>query len=510
MSQQHTGFLWGLSTLFALFFVSPCTTFAQASAVTPGGCGITPAFSSMNDSIPGDLLLEDLDQLKAGILEIHPDPFIYTSKASFDEAFELAKAEAQNGLTYRDFAALVSRTIRVMRDSHSLLQYSSYLSNYRRNEGGFVSFSIRQIDGKVYVEEDRQSILPAGSELLSIHGQSATKLFRQTQAFSIYEGNSIAAFHRVSEVLFPSLLGGFVPLCEETPIRILPAGSQDTLELTYPALSGKGLKKFNKRLPRKHVHELRWAPGDAYAVLRIGSFDHRSQKTYRRFLRRSFKTLEKNGVKHLALDIRGNTGGRSSRVEELLTYLAPDREVIVPKVLIARQSEASAYRFKKEFPPFSRFLVRILAKKNEDAMKFTHIADLPIGSLDTVYFETPEPKDRKFAYRENLYLFMDGLSGSASANFSALFQTMRLGTSIGEPCLGPSSGTWGNPVPLSLGNSHLRVYVASIRFNLESDFVYPPLAIVPDIRVYLSQEGLKDERDECEAALQKLLQSQGR
>lgn len=501
-------FGWVLNAL--LFLVSPCTAFAQASAVTPGGCENNNAFASMNDSISGDLLLEDLDQLQKGILEIHPDPFIYTTKASFEEAFALAREEAKGGLTYRDFAALISRTMRVMRDSHSLLQYSSYLSRYRSKEGGFVSFSIRQIDGKVFVESDRQSILPVGSELVSIQGQSAAKLFRQTQAFSIYEGNSIAAFHRVSEVLFSSLLGGFVPLCEETPIRILPAGSNDTLEVTYPALSGKGLKKFNKRLPRKHLHELRWSPGDDYAILRIGSFDHRSQGVYNRFLRRSFKTLEKNGVEHLAIDIRGNTGGRSSRIEELLTYLAPDREVIVPKVLIARQSEASAFRFKKEFPPFSRFLVRILAKNNEDAMKFTHIADLPVGSIDTVYFERPEPNDRKFAFQGSTYLFMDGLSGSASANFSALFQTMKLGTSIGQPCLGPSSGTWGNPVPFALRNSGLRVYIASIRFNLESDFTYPPLAIAPELRIHLNQESLTEERDLWEEALQELLQSQGR
>lgn len=217
------------------------------------------------------------------------------------------------------------------------------------------------------------------------------------------------------------------------------------------------------------------------------------------------------GSSHVAIDLRYNTGGRSNRVEELFTYLHGSDSLIVPKNLVAKQSKASFQRFESDFKQWQRKLFRLLTSKSSENRYYLNIAEMPIGDVDTVYFTQPRAPQKKNRFTGQTALFTNGLSGSASANFAASYRKLNLGPIYGEPCLGPISGTWGNPVPVRLSNSRLPLLIASLRFNLDDRFDYRSTEAIPvNHEVAITGEDFANDRDPVIEAWLRDCQLQGK
>ncbi len=439
-----------------------------------------------------DLLKEDLAQLRQAITEIHPDPYVYSTIEDVDAAWENAEQAVLEGMTGADFQKLVARTLRVFRDSHTSLSFSGAVGAYRANNGLALNFAVWSADKEIVVSHDRLDILPEGTVLERFNGVSVKKLHNDVSAYSIYEGNSITGFKRISDALFPSFIGLETEVKEDNILIVRLPGEARSQEIHYPGYNAKQQKKLLKSIDPE-IYKLTVLEEESIAVVKIGSFAYGSQGKYDRFLKKSFKTIEKAGIEHVAIDLRNNTGGNSGRMERLLSYLNVE-DVRVPDNLIARQSEASVERYDNTFSKWNRFLLRTFAKKNEDAVNYTYLADQPIGSLDTIYFNDPELSP-KFHHKGPTYLFMNGLSGSASANFAGNFKKKQLGDILGETCLGPESGTWGNPVKYKLVNTGVPVLIASIRFNNDRSFEYDPKPVAADIPVKATRESIASETD---------------
>jgi C-terminal processing protease CtpA/Prc len=90
---------------------------------------------------------------------------------------------------------------------------------------------------------------------------------------------------------------------------------------------------------------------------------------------------------------------------------------------------------------------------------------------------------------------MNGLSGSGSVVFSGIFAKKQWGEILGEPCLGPVTGTWGNPVPVQLENTGVAVFIASMRFNVDNTFTVDPKPVKPTVFIYETPLDLYEERD---------------
>ena len=83
----------------------------------------------------------------------------------------------------------------------------------------------------------------------------------------------------------------------------------------------------------------------------------------------------------------------------------------------------------------------------------------------------------------NSFLLIDGLSGSASVLFTSAFHRNELGMVLGEDCLGPLSGTWGNPTNIRLKNSGMNILVSVLRTNGTDDYLTSPEPISPQVTI---------------------------
>ncbi len=456
---------------------------------------------SLQDSvIPGEKLIEDLHHLRSKIDEIHPSPYIYCTRVQLDTAFAMAEREVADGQTYYAFAGTVGKTLRTLRDSHTTLNFPALIGLYLREGGLLLDFGIRSIDDKLYISDDGQFLLPRGAELISINDYSAKEVHRRIGDFSIYEGHSITAFRRINDVLFRRFCAVFSDVKRENIIKLIRPGERDTLSIVYPGNTWKTLRKQHKKHDKEQVYDLEINKGGRYAILRIGSFSYKGQGRFDRFLKRSFRKIRRHDVDWLAIDLRDNTGGKSNRMERLFAYIDRVHERPVPANVIGRQSHDSEERYRQTFKRWNRWVLRNFRGKDEDVINYLRLTELPVGAQDTVYFKEPEPVNEKLTYDRQCALFVNGLTGSASVNFAGMFKLTERGPIIGEACLGPISGTWGNAVMLKLKESGLPVLVASIRFNNLNNFEYPQTPVLPDVPVSPTPQDLKDYTDVCRKA----------
>lgn len=458
--------------------------------------GLFVSGQSVRDSIiPGDLLVEDLRHLQALIREIHPSPYRYCSPEDEQRAFQMAEQSVSGGMTFYDFAAVVGRTMRVYRDSHTTLNFSALLEPYAADDGHFLDFRVWSVGNHIYIREDGAGILPPGTRLLGINGANAERIHGMVSDYSIYEGRSITAYKRITDALFRRFCAVRGEVGENNTLQVLYPGDELPMEVDYPGKTLKELKKEAKKKEGDPVYDLLINDSLKYAVLKIGSFSYKGPGKFSRFLKRSFRKINRAEVKYLAIDLRDNTGGKSSRTEELYSYLTNGEEVPLPARIIARQSNASLERFNQTFSKWNRLMLRIFRSKDRDVMNYIHLAEMPVGEIDTVDFSTADQPKEKLRFNGNKALFINGLSGSASVSFAGMFKLAKQGPIIGEACLGPPGGTWGNPVFQRLENTKMPILIASIRFSIST---YDPQIndpVMPDIPAIENARDLRLQRD---------------
>ena len=464
----------------------------------------------------GFLLIEDLKFLKDKVLETHQSPFTYTSEAEFNGIFDTAALLSARGLNFFEFARLVSQSLKVMKDSHSYLDYQGLLKPYNNAGGLYLPFTIYTIDNELYVVKDELNILKPSSRILSINGVDAERCATVINQYAVREGNSDTGELRIRDAIFNALLPTYVPIDTLNRICLVSLNSSDITCLNYPGKTRAQIKSRRKleekqseepRFVRKHgaVYELELVDSLGLAILKVGSFSYHSQKVYDRFLKRSFKTIKKQGYRELVIDLRNNTGGKSSRAELLLSYLAPGK-VNLPANIIARQSPIAQERYRENSNRVNRFFLRTFHRKDEEVSNYLRMMDLPLGATDTVYYRKPHPTE-KWAYDGQMYLWINGTSASASVNVAAIFKREGLGLVMGEACLGPETGTWGNPAAMTLPNTGLKINLSTIRFNADNSFRIIQDPVKPDLEINWSPERLENEDDPFLEAITKIIQN---
>jgi len=464
--------------------------------------------------IAGELLLQDLAFVKEKILETHQSPFMYTSEASFEEAMHQAALLCSTGLNYYQFSRVLARTLKVLKDSHTYVDYKSLIDPYTNAGGYYLPFTIYSIDDKLYCVKDELDVIDKGSRITRIAGLSAEKCADVVLEYAVTEGNSIHGERRIRDGIFNAILPTYLQIDSICEICFIPPGSTDTLCANYSAMTRDEIKAMRKqenkdlkgnRFIKKHgaVYKFEIIDSLDLGILRIGSFTYGKGSTYQKFLKKSFKQAKKEKLEHLVIDLRDNTGGKSNRAELLLSYLAPGK-INLPANIIAKQSPTAQERNNKSFKGFNKFMLNHVMRKNEEVENYLSMIHLPNGEVDTLYYREPHSTS-KWKYGGELFLWMNGRSASASVNTAACFRREGLGLILGEPCLGPETGTWGNPSQIKLPNTGLAINLSTIRFNADNSFRTILEPVQPDIWIDWTPQDLQLEEDPFRKSILNLL-----
>ena len=454
-------------------------------------------------------LINDIDSLISTIKKTHQNPFTYCSKSDLSLAVKNAKSQIKDSLNAYEFAEITAQLLSTLRDSHTYLNYAGLKKKYQMEGGRTVGFQIAKINDNYIIVKDKNALISIGSILDTINGFDMDYLFNKVNNYSIFEGNSKNANLKITEAIFSSSLGYVIPLLDQN--KLVVRNGYEVENILYPAKQIPSQKKRQKKTKSApFTLEIDSISKGELAVIKISSFSAKGNRSFNRFLRRSFKTIKKDNIKYVAIDLRNNLGGQIIRTDILMSYLTEDASYI-PSNIIAKQSALSKQMYRSKINGFMFLFLKMSPFKSESLKNFVTQVKMKEGEVDTLYYKEPNPYfSKKHNFKGKSFLMINGMSGSASVLFASAYRDEIInGTIIGEPCLGPRSGTWGNPAKYVLPNSGLQVFISTIRTNIDNSFVSDDIEFTPDFIIPRTIDTIKIETDDYLTFIREQLIKQG-
>lgn len=449
-------------------------------------------------------LLADLDSLRATIIKSHPDPFAFCGSVAFNEIFQESKAALNLTTSLSDFSLIVAKCLNTMKDSHTCIDYIQLQSMQLLDSGYYLPLSFKRVNNEnseegfdLVFSDSWSKGIADGSKLLSINSRPAHDIYREVMEFACTEGDALIAQNSVAAAIFPLINGLRHTYGEANIIRYLPLDGSAIHEINLP---GYRKKEFEILRKQHEKDKPSWLPvltidkEASLAVLKVGTFAPSKRGAYSAAIKRSIIDVKNEGIQNLAIDIRGNGGGSSAWVEFLYSFLDKNG-YNTPNNVIGKNSLLAESRSRLFHSGFAQLIVKLFFRHDEDVQSYQYISSLPFGNQDTVYFNKPTIQSKSLVFEGNCFLIIDGLTASAGVDFTNAFKTRNRGLVIGEQCLGPATGTWGNPAKYELPNSKLKVTIATIRYNYDNSFRYEMNGIEPDYPVGFVADDLANKID---------------
>jgi hypothetical protein len=445
-------------------------------------------------------LMADLESLKQELLNSHPNPFEFCEQNYFNKVYEASTYALDERTTLAEFSLIVANLLNTLRDSHTTVDYGQLQMIQLMNGGFYLPLMLERLPDntpRFLVKSDWQSKIVKGSELISVNGVDCSHLFKQAMNYACIEGDSEEAQKAVATAIMMICAGLKKPYKAENTVRVIDFETRDTLEVL---LKGYNRKEFYRE---RYKHETAEQPfpvsldiDDEHnlAILKVSTFAPVASRKYRKRIEECFFQVQEGNYGNLIIDLRNNGGGSSSNVEYLYSFLDTSG-YNTPSNVIGKNSHLASTRSRLMYSTLGGIIASLFYSKNEDVQSFRHLAELPLGVLDTVYFHVPARQQAMNVFKGNCFVLMNGLTASAAVDFSNAFKKRRRGSLVGQQCLGPVTGTWGNPASYVLTHSGLRVSIATIRYNYDNSFHYERDAIMPDHWVNTSAQDLNKEVD---------------
>ena len=262
-------------------------------------------------------LREDLDSLYATLRANHSALYAQRSKAQTDRDFLALRRQIDRPLTRLEFGRLVSPFLAGFRDGHTYLDVDfegADIKAYDSSGGRFFPLPVTVVEGRLLVADHRLkgTALP-GDEILELNGQpAATVLSRLTASMSADE-------YRTALVSVARLFGFLLWSVEGwgTKAELLVRRGGNEVRLQVEGVSRKDYLSLLFNRGRTRVLHL--YPEESLAVIEIREYS--GVKTSKAFIDSCFGVIRKEGIRHVALDIRRNGGGNSSIGTYLLSHL---------------------------------------------------------------------------------------------------------------------------------------------------------------------------------------------
>jgi hypothetical protein len=243
----------------------------------------------------------------------------------------------------------------------------------------------------------------------------------------------------------------------------------DTLKKTKPEKKKKA-EKPGKQERLNDQRSLKLDTETSSAVMELNTFDGGANLD--NFFKKSFKSLHRNHVENLVIDIRSNGGGRVNHYAKLSRYLRKTPFKVAD----------TAYALRKGFGKYGKYF----SSRTLNSFALTlFTSKRQNGYRHFRYWENHEfrPK-KKYFYNGNVYVLIGGPTFSASSLFAQTIKGQNNITLIGEETGGGGHGNNGLMIPyVTLPNTRMRVRMPLFRVV---QFNHPPKdgrGVVPDVHV---------------------------
>jgi Peptidase family S41 len=444
-------------------------------------------------------LREDFNILRGALHANHPSLYWYTPKDTLDLYFDRAYGMIRDSLNEIQFRNIVSYAVSKVNCGHTSVRYSKRFNNFY-NSGRLPQFplSVKLWDDSAVVFNNanrRDSIIKRGAILKSINGMSLQQVRDTIFRHLSMDGYSINHKYQSLSNNFPAWHRQLFGLSKQYKVEIIDT-NQVLQALTIPVYDPRAdtlnrsaaitplVRPGRKELKRRLLGGIRNLGIDTvkrYAIMTINSFS--SGNKLRRFIRQSFKKLDRLGIQTLTIELRNNGGGNVGNSTLLTKYISDHKFKIADSLYaISRRSDYDKYisgRF------VNRLFMLFFSKRRRD------------GLYHFGYFERHvfKPK-QKHHFNGKVILLLGGDSFSATTLFAQAVKGQSNVTLVGEETGGGRYGNTAFLIPdITLPHSRLRVRLPHFRLVMNRNDVKDGRGLLPDILVKPSAKAIARRMD---------------
>jgi len=380
---------------------------------------------------------DDLDQLSATLLEVHPNALKFISKANFDKLITQKKALINENTTYGEFAWHCSEVVANMNCSHTSALGFWETNKMLPQELRF-PLQTRLVDGRLFIIDPLNNAdnVSKKDEIQSINGVSISDLIPK-----IYKHISSQGYIETSKRhKFNTWSTGMISYALDFPknYEITIMGKESPITLSQADYNNDPKRDESK------VH----CGGDLcleyldtekkIARMTISSFNYyrwNNFQEFQKFINESMSEFSENGTEQLIIDVRDNGGGSPESSIHLLKYLIHE-----------------------PFLYYSR-------------VEFDGKVEKAEGEELQIPFEN--------GFQGALYFLIDGVGNSTTGHFMSLVKERNLGVIIGEE-LGSNQFCSGGRKRCRLSNTKILYDVANNTHASAATSLPDEVGILPD------------------------------
>jgi hypothetical protein len=474
----------------AKFFFMPMLCFQVIS------CSVSKNYNA-DKKYSIETLQADYSLLRNILEKKHPSLYWYTSKDSMDYYFNEGYRNIADSMTELQFGwKILAPLTNKIHCGHTSFGMSKGWNRFIKNKKipSFPLYLKVWKDTMVVTSNAnrKDSIIKKGALITSINGIRNTDLLKKMFGHMVQDGyednvnyirlsTSFPYFHRNVFGIYKNYTVGYIDNFGKEKIAILPllGIKEDTLS-KIKALPPVKQKHISRKEKLENVRSLQTNNGTS--VITLNTFSRGNH--LKTFFRRSFKTIRKNNIRDIVIDLRANGGGDISNYVLLTKYIRNTSFKVAD----------TAAAISKNFSPYTRYIksgffnslgLLLLTKKASD------------GRYHYGFWKKREmhPKNKNH-FSGNAYVLTNGLTFSASSLFCNAVKGQSNVTLIGENTGGGWHGNSGIMIPdITLPNTKLRVRLPMFRLVQYQHSPKTGTGVVPDIYVGPTVESSRKDID---------------
>ena len=467
----------------------------KSAMLLPVFC-LTTVYGSAQ-KLPPDTVRGMIRDLSRELSLKHPGYYRYRSASYFKRYADSLSATVTDSLTELETFRKLKPFIGQIGCLHTDLQLSPAVKAEMAQRPVLFPLQLYFKGQKAYVARNasgNKSIVP-GSEVLSINGRSIPQILDILLPAIASDGFNQTLRYRSLYNFFPLQYSRMIEVTDQYTVKISHLNKVSTCQLKGALTKDIAAPGF--MLPPDNGKPLACTIKEATAVLSVHSFADSDIKEhdqdFKLFIVSAFADMRAQGVKHLILDLRDNTGGSDGNAAFLAGYFFDkpyrywDRIEVTETIAGEIKGEAEQY-YRKPVQEGSRWLWKKAKVVN-----------------DFDYYETQQPA--VYPFTGKAYVLTNGFTMSSAADLSAVLKFNKKAVFIGEETGGGFQGNNSGMMPESeLKPSGMVVTIPLQKYYTAVDStLYHGKGTLPDYPVSYTPQELVNDKDKEMALAEALI-----
>lgn len=423
--------------------------------------------------------VEDIDAYVRIMKSSHYNPFMYIPEGTYNAGIQAIKNEIGDSVSIRDFVFLFYKVTALLKDAHSTPQLGQPVFREAFGKEQFFPYNLVQEKNKLYAPLQLAAALGmrAGVEVVNINGVDVNALFKQVK-------ERLAGRPSFSEAAACKLFSYFLFLRGVQPPFTLTCKDEKGMQSKATIPTGV---TFKNALAASLPHIVQ--PYRCQIIQnKLGYIDVRSLSVdingFRAFLDSCFTQFRQADIRHLAIDLRQNSGGNTDLGDLLFSYITRN------KYSWGNKSWKISEAYKDNL------------RKNGDTS--TAYMQRPNGTV----WESADgcrPEENRFknehVFVGKVYFITGPFTFSSAMAVADVVKEYKIATLIGEPT-GENTQDFGEAFTIELPNSRLRIQSTTSFSHGASCGKTQNGPVLPDVVI---RNSLKDDMLDKDRAVEYLL-----